>query len=121
MNANILVAKKWHIPFFSERKVAREHFKLSFVQTYILAIVFIACLGIYYVWLLNQNATKGYTIRTLQVENRELAFKQNLIDVRIAEAKSIDVVMSSDVVSRMQDATAPGYLVLKDSQFTMNN
>ncbi len=58
MNSNILIAKKGHIPFFSERKSAREHYRLNFTQTYILAIIMIACLGIYYVWVLNENATK---------------------------------------------------------------
>jgi len=45
----------------------------------------IALLGIYYVWVLNQNATKGYNIRNLQVQNRELSFQENLLDIRIAE------------------------------------
>ncbi len=74
----------------------------------------------YYVWLLNQNATKGYNIRNLQVENRELAFKENLLDIRIAEGKSIDAVMNSPIVSKMQTTSAPSFLVLKDAQFTMN-
>lgn len=121
MNANVLVAKKWHIPFFSERKAIREHFRLSFTQTYALAIFFIACLATYYIYLLNQNATKGYDIRTLQMQNKELAFKENLLDIRIAEGKSIDIVMSSPIVEQMETATAPAFLVLKDSQFTMNN
>ena len=79
MNANVLVAKKWHISFFSERQAAREHFRLSFTQTYVLAIMMIALLGVYYVWILNQNATKGYNIRTLQTEYRELSFQENLL------------------------------------------
>lgn len=101
--------------------MAREHFRLSFTQTYILAIVFIACLGIYYVWLLNQNATKGFNIRTLQVENRELAFRENMLNIRIAEGKSIDAIMGSEAVMRMEDVVNPGFLVIKDSQFTMND
>lgn len=71
-------------------------------------------------WLLNQNATKGYNIRALQVESRELAFKENLLDIRIAEGKSINSVMSSAIVTQMENATTPGFLVLKDAQFTMN-
>jgi len=72
------------------------------------------------VWLLNQNATKGYNIRNLQVENRELAFKENLLDIRIAEGKSIDAVLNAPIVSRMPAASSPSFLVLKDAQFTMN-
>ncbi|PID84340.1 hypothetical protein CSB09_01580 [Candidatus Gracilibacteria bacterium] len=121
MNANVLVAKKGHIPFLSARKVAREHFRLSFTQTYILSIIFIACLGVYYIWLLNQNATKGFNIRTLQVESRELAFKENLLDIRIAQGKSIDAIMQSPIVLEMENVENPNILVQKDTSFTMNH
>lgn len=83
--------------------------------------MFIACLGVYYVWLLNQNATKGYNIRTLQMENRELAFRENMLNIRIAEGKSIDSIVGSDTVQKMEEAVNPGFLVIKDVHFTMNN
>ncbi len=121
MNANVLVAKKWHIPFFSERKAAREYYRLSFTQTYILAIIMIALLGIYYVWVLNQNATKGYNIRTLQVQNRELSFQENLLDIRIAEGQSIGTIMNSSVVSGMENVDQPTFLVSRDQAVTMND
>ncbi len=119
MNANVLVAKKWHISFFSERKAAREHFRLSFTQTYILAIVMIAFLGVYYVWILNQNATKWYNIRNLQVKYRELLFEENLLDIRIAEGRSIDAIVNSPMVARMENIDKPLFLVLKDSRFSL--
>ncbi len=120
MNANVLVAKKWHIPFFSERKAAREYYRLSFTQTYILAIVMIALLGIYYVWVLNQNATKGYNIRTLQVANRELLFQENLLDIRVAEWQSIGTIMDSPLILKMENVEQPIFLVLKDEIISMN-
>ncbi len=120
MNANVLVAKKWHIPFFSERKAAREHYRLSFTQTYILAIVMIALLGVYYVWILNENATKWYNIRSLQVKNRELSFQENLLDIRIAEGQAIGSVMNSSIISSMQMVDRPGFLVMKWQQLQGN-
>ena len=114
MNANILVAKKWHIPFFSERKAARENYRLTFTQTYVLAIIMIALLWVYYVWILNENATKGYNIRTLQSKNRELSFQENLLDIRIAEGQAVSVIMNSPVVVAMQNVEAPTFLVTKD-------
>ncbi|MBP6981162.1 hypothetical protein KBB25_00085 [Candidatus Gracilibacteria bacterium] len=113
MNSNILIAKKGHIPFFSERKSAREHYRLNFTQTYILAIIMIACLGVYYVWVLNENATKGYNIRTLQTKNRELSFQENLLDIRIAEGQSIGTIMTSPIVSTMQNVDKTTFLVIK--------
>jgi hypothetical protein len=75
----------------------------------------IALLGVYYVWILNQNATKGYNIRTLQVQYRELSFQENLLDIRIAEGKSIDAVVSSPAVSRMIDIQKPTFIVMKNT------
>lgn len=120
MNANVLIAKKWHIPFFSERRATRENFRLSFTQTYVLLVVLFAVLMGYYAFLTNQNATKGFSIINLQAENRELAFKENLLDIRIAEGKSIDVIMNSAIISSMQNVANPWFLVVKDTQFTMN-
>lgn len=121
MNANVLVAKKWHLSFFSERRLARENFRLSFTQAYILAIILIACLGIYYIWILNQNATKGYQIRELQGQYRELTFQENLLDIRIAEGKSIDAIMSAPIIESMQTVDLPSFLVMKEAQFTLKN
>ena len=121
MNANVLVAKKGHISFFSERKAARENFRLSFTQTYVLAIMMIAFLGVYYVWILNQNATKGYNIRTLQEAYRDKLFEENLLDIRIAEWRSIDAIVNSQIVTRMENVEKPLFLVLKDSRFSLQD
>ena len=121
MNANVLVAKEWHLSFFSERRVARENFRLSFTQAYVLAIILIACLGIYYIWILNQNATKGYQIRELQGQYRELTFQENLLDIRIAEGKSIDAISNAPIVQAMQNVETPSFLVMKEPQFTLKN
>jgi hypothetical protein len=101
--------------------LARENFRLSFTQAYILAIILIACLGVYYIWILNQNATKGYQIRELQSQYRELTFQENLLDIRIAEGKSIDAISNAPIVQSMQTVESPGFLVMKDPQFTLKN
>ncbi len=80
----------------------------------------ISLLGIYYVWVLNQNATKGYNIRTLQVENRELSFQANLLDIRIAEGQSIGTIMDSPLMARMENVEQPSFLVMKNEVVSMN-
>lgn len=81
----------------------------------------IASLGIYYVWMLNQNATRGYNIRTLQVEYRNLSFQENLLDIRIAEGKSIDTILRSPTVVAMQNVDNSSFLVVRDATFTQKN
>jgi hypothetical protein len=116
MNANVLVAKKWHIPFFSERKAARENFRFTFTQVYIVLIALITVLGVYYVWILNLNATKGYNVRDLQLKYRELSFQENLLDIRIAEGQSIGSVLSSNIINTMQDVSNPHFLVTEKTE-----
>ena len=86
-----------------------------------MAILAIGGLLIYYAFLQNQNATRGYNVRTLQVEMRALQLKENLLDIRIAEGRSIDTVMNADIINRMENVSNSSFLVLKDTQFTMNH
>ncbi|MCK9272104.1 hypothetical protein M0P65_01020 [Candidatus Gracilibacteria bacterium] len=114
MNPNIIVMKRGKIPFFSERKTSRENYKMSFTNTYILTILMIGFLGIYYVWSLNVNATKGYQIRNLELERRTLMFEQNLLNMKIAEVESLNSISEENTTNIMESIENPNYLVLKD-------
>jgi hypothetical protein len=118
MNANLLVMKKGNIPFFSERKTTRENFKLSLRETYILAMGLIGVLGIYYVFVLNANATKGYSIRTLEIARKQYNFEENLLGIKIAEAEALSTVTNSSLVRTMEDIDSPRYIILQDSLYT---
>jgi hypothetical protein len=119
MNANLLVMKKGNFPFFSTRKTSRENFRLSFTETYVLALGLIAILGIYYVFMLNVNATKGYEVRNLELTRKNLVFEQNLVNIRIAEAESLSTISDNPSVQKMNVIDSPKYLVLKDSFLTL--
>ncbi|EKD65981.1 MAG: hypothetical protein ACD_49C00070G0005 [uncultured bacterium (gcode 4)] len=114
MNPNIIVMKRWKIPFFSERKTSRENYKMSFTNTYILTILMIWFLWIYYVWSLNVNATKWYRIRNLELERRTLMFEQNLLNMKIAEVESLNSISEENTTNIMESIENPNYLVLKD-------
>lgn len=114
MNPNIIVMKKWRLPFFSERKTTRENYKLSFTKTYIIALLMIGFLWIYYVWALNVNATKWYKMRNLEIQRRDLVFKENLLNMKIAEVQSLNNVANDPATLVMETTENPKYLVLKD-------
>jgi len=76
-------------------------------------------LWIYYVWTLNLNATKWYTIRNLEIQRRDLIFKENLLNMKIAEAQSLNNVASDPVTLVMETTDNPKYLVLKDSNLAL--
>ena len=52
----------------------------------------IGFLLIYYVWILNINATKGYDIRSLENAKRELTIEKERLDVKIAELESMKTI-----------------------------
>ncbi len=111
--------KRWKFPFFSERKLERENFKLSFTKTYILTLIMIWILWIYYVWTLNVNATKWYTIRNLEIERRNLTFEKNLLNMKIAEVQSLNSISSDTSLTLMATVENPKFLVLKDSNLAL--
>lgn len=107
--------------FFSKRKIEKQKLQFWFTSTYIIMISVIGFLLIYYVWILNVNATKGYNIRTLEIEKRNLLIEKERLDVKIAELESLtNIIDESD--SNMVPIEDPDYLVIKsDVQYVYNN
>ncbi|MDD5769633.1 MAG: hypothetical protein PHE25_01590 [Candidatus Gracilibacteria bacterium] len=114
MNPNLLVIKTGHFKFFSQRKTTRENFKLGVNTTYILTLLFIGILGIYYVWTLNINATKGYNIRNLEIQKNNLAIEKGLLEVKIAELESLSNILKWDGINNMENVSNAEFLVVKD-------
>lgn len=79
-------------------------------------------LSVYYVSLLNQNATKWYNLRSYQAQTKELLFKENLFDIRIAEGRSSDVIIASEIVKKMANIPEnPEFLIIKNPDLFLKN
>lgn len=115
MNPNLIVLKKWHLNFLSERKTTRENFKLWVNTTYILSLLFIWFLGIYYVWILNINATIGYNVRSLELTKNNLTVEKDILDVKIAELESLSNLQKWEWTKNMLQIKNPEFLVIKDN------
>jgi hypothetical protein len=50
---------------------------------------FISVLLLYYVWIINVNATKGTSIQKLDIQMQQLKLEKELLDVKIAELESL--------------------------------
>ena len=114
MNPNLIILKRGHLKFFSQRKTVRENFKLWVNTTYILALLFIGFLWIYYVWTLNVNATKWYNIRNLEIQKNNLWVEKELLDVKIAEFESLSNLMKWEWLNNMEKVEKADFLVVKD-------
>ena len=120
MNPNVVLKEEAH-NFFSKRKIEKQKLQFGFTSTYVIMLSVIGFLLIYYVWILNVNATKGFNIRNLEIEKRNLMIEKERLDVKIADLesiKSIEEWESGDMVP-IED---PDYLVIKsDVQYVYNN
>ncbi len=113
MNSKILI-KNFGWSFSSKRKKDKENFNLWMTSTYITMITVIAGLLLYYVWILNVNATKGYNIRELEIEKRQLEIERELLEVKIAELESLSSILKDDDIKHMEKVENPDYLVIKE-------
>ena len=108
--------------FFSQRKKEKEKFNFGITSTYITMLSLICILLLYYVWILNANATKWYNIRELEIEKRELSIEKERLDIKIAELESIKNIIWEDDAQNMEKAENAEYLVIREwVQYVYNN
>lgn len=121
MNPN-LINKDIKNSFFSSRKKEKEKFNFWVTSTYITLLGLITVLLLYYVWILNVNATKWYNIRELEIEKKQLLMEKELLDVKIAELESLSNILQDDDLQNMERVWEVEYLVIKDDvQYVYNN
>ena len=121
MNPKIVI-KDFKASFSSKRKKEKENFNIWLTSTYLIMLSVIAWLLLYYVWILNVNATKGYNIRQLEIERRELLIEKELLDVKIAELESLSNILKPEDTKNMEKVENPDYLVIKEwVQYVYNN
>lgn len=114
-----------HLPkkesFSSERKKEQDKFVWEFQSTYIGIISLIAFLLLYYVWILNSNATQGYTIKQLENTQNDLQMELERLEVKIADLESLNMIEMSEVRDMMKVPTEQDYLVIRDGvQYVYN-
>jgi len=101
--------------FFSKRKNDKEKLNFSITSTYITMLSFISILLLYYVWILNVNATKWDEIRQLEIQKRDLLIQKEQLDVKIADLESLDTIENDEELKKyMEESYDPDYLVVKE-------
>ena len=115
------ILKDYKANFHSKRKTRREEISFWIKSTYVFMLSVITFSLIYYVWILNINATQGYSIIQLEKEKRLLLLESELIDVKIAELESLDNILNSNDMENMEKVEDPGFIVIKnDTQYVYN-
>jgi len=100
--------------FFSKRKSDKEKLNFSITSTYITMLSFISILLLYYVWIVNVNATKWDDIRQLEIEKRDLLIEKEQLDVKIADLESSTYIEQDENTDHMEKVIDPDYIVIKE-------
>lgn len=117
-----IVTKDFTQNYFSKRKKEKEKFTFGLNSTYMALLWIISILLLYYVWMLNTNATQWYALIQLEVEKNKLLIEKAKLDVQIAELDSLTNIMNPIDLKNMEKIEDPDYLVIKDDvQYTYKN
>lgn len=119
MNPNVILPSRYRHRFVAHRTAQALSFRWSFTQAYALCLTLLAILGIYYVWILNTNATKGYDYRKLDQMRRELLLQQNLLSVTLAEFESLNKLSTDAQLRKMEPVETTDYLVAKEEEMNL--
>ena len=58
----------------------------------------------------NANATKGYTLRSLERDRRELLLEEEVLNMQIADAQALHKLNTDPIVTLMVPARSPRYV-----------
>lgn len=108
--------------FLAERKRNKEKLQFGYQSTYMILLGLIGFLLIYYVWILNANATQWFAIRDLENTQKQLKVELDRLDVKIAEIESSRSIESDETLRWiMEEYEDPDYLVYKENiQYVFN-
>ena len=114
MNPKAIV-RDYKPKFYSNRKKKKDaiYFWINSTFSYLLWFIIIAF--IYYIWILNVNATQGYNIRTLEMQRQNLLLQKELLDVKISNLESLKTIENSkNFNSIMEETEDPDFVVIKN-------
>ena len=100
--------------FFSKRKIEKEKFTFWVNYTFVSLLILIVALLLYYIWILNVNATKWYNIISLEAEKKNLLMESERLKMKIAELESLWNIMNDEDLKNMEKIDNANYLVIKD-------
>ena len=100
--------------FFSKRKIEKEKFTFWVNYTFVSLLILIVALLLYYIWILNVNATKWYNIISLEAEKKNLLMESERLKMKIAELESLRNIMNDEDLKNMEKIDNANYLVIKD-------
>ena len=102
--------------FLSTRKKTYESFNFLIANTFATLIFIISFLLIWYVWMLNVNATKWYNIIEYEIQKKQLLMEKEILEVKLAELDSLTKILNKDNIKNMEKIKDITFLVIKNNK-----
>lgn len=86
--------------------------KIEFGKTSLtfLTIILVAIVSLVYLAHANSNATKGYALKNLELKRSQLLTQNEVLDMQIAQVKSLAALQNDPKIQRMVKADQPMFV-----------
>ncbi|MBI5411586.1 hypothetical protein HZA43_00230 [Candidatus Peregrinibacteria bacterium] len=92
------------------KKTLSERVEASISSLVFVIITLICLLSLAYLAHANQNATRGYALRNLELKQSNLAIQNEVWDMQIAKAQSLEIIQKDPKILSMIKADKPLFI-----------
>ena len=92
------------------RRTLSNRVEVGTFSLMVIAVLLALAISLLYLAHANRTATRGYAIKTLEIEKNELTTELEIWDQRVSEAKSLEAIKNSAAFSAMVEVREPQYL-----------
>ena len=95
---------------FVRRKPLSQKVEIGITSLLFVTIVLVGMIALVYLAHSNQNATKGYALKSLELERSKLLMENEVWDMQIAKVKSLESLQNDPKIRSMVRADKPQFI-----------
>ncbi len=95
---------------FMRRKTLSQRVELSITSLILVTLILVGMISLAYLVHSNLNATKGYALKTLELQRSKLLMENEVWDMQIAKVKSLDTLQNDPSIKMMVRADQPLFI-----------
>lgn len=92
------------------RKTLSQKVEVGLSSLVLVTIVLVGMISLAYLVHSNRNATRGYALKTLELERSKLLMENEVWDMDIAKVKSLEALQNDPKIQRMVRADKPVFI-----------
>ncbi|MCF7845708.1 MAG: hypothetical protein K9L85_00545 [Candidatus Peribacteraceae bacterium] len=92
------------------RRTLSSKVELGTFALMVVAVLLALAVSLIYLAHANRTATRGYVLKSLEIEKNNLRTQTEIWEQRVSEARSLTAIEKSGILSQMVDVKDPTYL-----------